>query len=92
MQQTCCIMQRLPLSSRLRCASVCSSWHKAAVAATDSIGNVRSYRHDCADADTIEGMNVWLQQHGSRITSLILQQEHLQLKPSPCSKLRELVV
>lgn len=82
------IMQHAPLPVRLRAASVCSSWHKAAVAATCSIEV--SHLDDAA----WEGVHHWLQQYGStQVTRLVLlkPRQH-ELKQLPCSQLRELAV
>lgn len=102
------ILQHLPLGCRLWSATVCSSWHKAAVAATSRIempilvgGRIPEGWTDAAAAE----LDAWLEQHGNNIKSLVLYQNSWQvfrqsgrLGPGqqytqlPARQLRELVV
>lgn len=82
------IMQHVPLRQRLGfgscCSLVCRSWAEAAAAATDSI-----VLDHCTAADSLQ---LWLHNHGSKLTKLHLHAANGELTELPCPRLKDLLL
>jgi len=79
------VLQYVPLQQRLgSCALVCSKFHAAAVAATDSI--------DTSSSELVnqDSFLAYLQHHGSQLTSLKLNGSMVLEELPPCQHLQQL--
>lgn len=78
------VPQGLKVGRPSSCALVCTSWAKAAAAATASID-----LDTCANPDSLQ---LWLHNHGDNLTKLHVTTTHVELTSLPCPKLQDLLL